>query len=46
VTPEGQALANRAVVAVEACDAEFFGALDDQAAAFTRALRKLKASSA
>jgi DNA-binding MarR family transcriptional regulator len=45
VTPEGQALANRAVVAVETCDAEFFGALAGRTAEFTRALRTLKASS-
>ena len=42
VTEEGRALANRAVVAVEACDAEFFGALGQEAGAFTRALRRLK----
>ncbi|MBE4737700.1 MULTISPECIES: MarR family winged helix-turn-helix transcriptional regulator [Streptomyces] len=42
VTEEGRALANRAVVAVEACDAEFFGALGQETGAFTRALRRLK----
>ncbi|MEU1178938.1 MarR family transcriptional regulator [Streptomyces sp. NPDC005820] len=41
-TKEGRVLANRAVVAVEACDAEFFGALGKQTDAFTRALRRLK----
>ena len=45
VTDEGRALANRAVADVEACDAEFFGALGDQGAGFVRALQKLKASS-
>ncbi|MFM9552022.1 MULTISPECIES: MarR family winged helix-turn-helix transcriptional regulator [Streptomyces] len=42
VTEEGRALANRAVVAVEACDAEFFGTLGQETGAFTRALRRLK----
>lgn len=42
VTDEGRELANRAVRAVEACDAAFFAALGDQAAAFTKSLRTLK----
>ncbi|WP_042386939.1 MarR family winged helix-turn-helix transcriptional regulator [Streptacidiphilus melanogenes] len=45
VTEEGRALANRAVQAVEACDAEFFAVLGEQGKgapdAFTRALRAL-----
>ncbi|WP_232248330.1 MarR family winged helix-turn-helix transcriptional regulator [Streptacidiphilus rugosus] len=41
VTAEGRELANRAVVAVEACDAEFFGVLAERAPAFTGALREL-----
>ncbi|WP_042425914.1 MarR family winged helix-turn-helix transcriptional regulator [Streptacidiphilus anmyonensis] len=45
VTDEGRALANRAVAAVEACDAEFFAVLGEQGDgapdAFTRALRAL-----
>ncbi|WP_055525384.1 MarR family winged helix-turn-helix transcriptional regulator [Streptomyces graminilatus] len=45
VTEEGRALANRAVVAVEACDAEFFGTLEEQTGAFTRALRRLRTAS-
>ncbi|HEV2635394.1 MAG TPA: MarR family transcriptional regulator [Actinocrinis sp.] len=43
VTAEGRELADRAVVAVEACDAEFFAPLADSADGFTRALRQLKA---
>ncbi|MGC0421766.1 MarR family winged helix-turn-helix transcriptional regulator [Embleya sp. AB8] len=46
VTDEGRALANRAVVAVEASDAAFFGALGEQTRAFAGALRQLKAASA
>ncbi|NUR64070.1 MAG: winged helix-turn-helix transcriptional regulator [Catenulispora sp.] len=42
VTPEGRQLANRAVVDVEACDADFFAALGSQTAAFAAALRQLK----
>ncbi|WP_412543407.1 MarR family transcriptional regulator [Longispora sp. K20-0274] len=42
VTPEGEALANRAVVAVEACDAAFFATLGEGTAAFTAALRALR----
>ena len=42
VTPDGEALANRAVVAVEACDRAFFAALGDGTAAFTEALRTLR----
>jgi DNA-binding MarR family transcriptional regulator len=42
VTAEGRELANRAVVAVEACDTEFFAPLADLAGEFTRALQQLK----
>ncbi|NUR27217.1 MAG: MarR family transcriptional regulator [Catenulispora sp.] len=42
VPPEGRALANRAVVVVEACDAEFFAALGDDVAEFAAVLRRLK----
>jgi DNA-binding MarR family transcriptional regulator len=42
VTRKGRALANRAVVAVEACDREFFGALGSGATSFTRALAVLE----
>jgi DNA-binding MarR family transcriptional regulator len=45
VTEEGRALANQAVVAVEACDAAFFGALGPEGGAFTKALQVLKAAS-
>jgi DNA-binding MarR family transcriptional regulator len=41
-TSGGRALANQAVVAVEACDAAFFAALGDGAAAFAGALARLK----
>jgi DNA-binding MarR family transcriptional regulator len=41
VTPAGRELANRAVVAVEACDRAFFAALPD-AAAFTAELVQLR----
>ena len=44
VTAEGRALANRAVVAVESCDAGFFGPLGEQTGTFTRALQLLKAT--
>jgi len=40
-TDAGVALANRAVVAVEACDEAFFGPLGPSMAAFTRALAVL-----
>ena len=40
-TPAGRALANRAVVAVEKCDADFFAALESRKASFTAALRTL-----
>jgi DNA-binding MarR family transcriptional regulator len=43
-TDEGRTLADRAVVAVESCDAEFFGALGEDGEAFTRALQVLKAA--
>jgi DNA-binding MarR family transcriptional regulator len=42
VTPAGRALADRAVVSAEACDAAFFAPLSDQAPAFTQALATLK----
>ncbi|GHJ48002.1 hypothetical protein Cs7R123_53440 [Catellatospora sp. TT07R-123] len=42
VTAAGRELANRAVVAVEACDAVFFAALGDQAAGFSAGLRLLR----
>jgi DNA-binding MarR family transcriptional regulator len=42
VTGAGRELANRAVVAVEACDRAFFEALGSRAAAFTAALLQLK----
>lgn len=41
VTPEGAALANRAVGIVEATDAAFFAALGERGTEFTRALRML-----
>ncbi|GAA3342407.1 MarR family transcriptional regulator [Amorphoplanes nipponensis] len=41
VTDEGRALANRAVVAVEECDAAFFARLGDDVPAFAAALRRL-----
>jgi DNA-binding MarR family transcriptional regulator len=40
VTEEGRNLANRAIIAVEACDALFFGSLTDRPA-FTRELGRL-----
>ena len=46
VTDAGRTLVNEAVVAVEACDAAFFGALGDQVGGFTRALQRLKAGAA
>jgi DNA-binding MarR family transcriptional regulator len=42
VTAAGRELANRAVVAVEACDAAFFAGLGDALPAFTAALRTLR----
>ncbi|WP_330228944.1 MarR family transcriptional regulator [Nocardia sp. NBC_00508] len=42
VTEAGAALANRAIVAVEACDEEFFAPLGRQGAAFARSLRLLR----
>jgi DNA-binding MarR family transcriptional regulator len=42
VTSAGRGLANRGIVAVEACDKAFFAALGDAATAFTGALAKLK----
>lgn len=44
VTGKGRKLANEAVVAVEACDAEFFGVLGGQTPAFTKALVKLRSN--
>jgi DNA-binding MarR family transcriptional regulator len=41
VTEEGRALANRAVVAVEACDRAFFSALGDDVGQLTGLLRRL-----
>lgn len=41
VTPEGAALANRAVVAVEKCDRQFFGVLGTQLPPFVKALAAL-----
>ncbi len=41
VTSPGRALANRAVIAVEACDDEFFALLGGDTFAFTRALAVL-----
>ena len=41
-TKTGRALANKAVVAVEACDDEFFAVLGAKQQAFTAALQKLK----
>lgn len=43
VTRSGRALANRAVVAVEGCDAEFFAPLGREVADFATALRRLRA---
>ena len=42
VTSSGRSLANRAVVAVEACDADFFAALGNGIPAFTTALATLR----
>ncbi|MEV6601752.1 MarR family transcriptional regulator [Actinoplanes sp. NPDC051346] len=42
VTTAGRDLANRAVVAVEECDASFFAVLGESLPAFTRALRTLR----
>lgn len=42
VTASGRALVNRAVVAVEACDEAYFGALGRNRSAFTRALAALE----
>ena len=42
ITRTGRTLANRAVVAVEACDREFFASLGTRSAAFTRALAALE----
>lgn len=41
-TPEGRALADAAVAAAEACDADFFAPLDAAAPSFARALRTLR----
>jgi len=40
-TPSGQDLANRAVVAVEACDRAFFGVVQDRLGGLTASLRLL-----
>jgi DNA-binding MarR family transcriptional regulator len=42
VTPAGRALADRAVVVVEACDREFFAPLGASVADFSRALAQLR----
>jgi DNA-binding MarR family transcriptional regulator len=42
VTPAGRALANAAVVDVEACDRRFFGPLGDRTADFASMLRTLR----
>jgi DNA-binding MarR family transcriptional regulator len=42
VTPEGRELANRAVAAVEGCDANFFQPLNEQVGEFARHLRQLR----
>ncbi|WP_433891861.1 MarR family winged helix-turn-helix transcriptional regulator [Streptomyces sp. CA-111067] len=42
LTEEGRALADRAVTAVESCDAVFFAALGRQVGAFTSSLRSLR----
>lgn len=41
-TKPGVALVNRAIVAVESCDREFFGPLGGRTPAFTAALRRLR----
>lgn len=41
-TPRGRELVSRAIVAVEACDDEFFGRLGRRRATFTRALAALE----
>ncbi|MBF6078901.1 MarR family transcriptional regulator [Nocardia beijingensis] len=41
-TEAGVALVNRAIVAVEACDAEFFAPLGAEDSAFARSLRQLR----
>jgi len=41
-TPEGRDLVNRAIVAVEDCDRQFFGALGDGVAGFAAELRRLR----
>ncbi|WP_040781470.1 MarR family winged helix-turn-helix transcriptional regulator [Nocardia pneumoniae] len=46
VTAAGVALANRAIVAVEACDQEFFAPLGRQGSSFARTLRSLRDRSA
>ena len=42
VTAQGRSLANRAVVAVEACDDRFFASLGEGRPQFVEALRKLR----
>ena len=44
VTGDGRALVNRAVVAVEACDEDYFGPLGRTRPTFTRALGTLEAA--
>ena len=45
-TPAGSELANRAVVAVESCDEDFFAVLGQDRPGFTRALQVLAAGQA
>jgi DNA-binding MarR family transcriptional regulator len=45
VTDDGRDLANRAIVAVEECDAAFFTALGAKTGSFTQALRQLRNAS-
>ena len=45
VTAAGAELANRAIVAVEACDTAFFGPVGDQRVTLTRLLRQLVSQS-
>ena len=44
VTPRGRELVNRAIVAVEACDDEFFGRLGRRRVSFTRSLAALESA--
>jgi len=42
VTSEGRTLANKAIIAVEACDDAFFFPIEDRVAVFTKTLRVLR----